>query len=155
MKSLKDTILERLKLNRYTKIGKNISIEFDKDISFSEKEIDIVKKYAQQFKITPVALSNYRKFEDSFDSFITNIFIYFYDDWNTKIQDTYLYLTQDVFHGGSWYCLIVINDEDSYLHDSTTNHKYVSKNIENVCKELTKYLDENPDFYNKIRKSKK
>ena len=59
MKTLKDLVLERLKLNKDTKINEDIPTKFSKDIKYTQNEIDIVQKYAEQLDIKPIILTNY------------------------------------------------------------------------------------------------
>lgn len=156
MKTLKDIILERLKLTKDSKLIKEIPTHFiaDNKLAFTKEDINIIQQYAQQLKVKPIVLTNssISKYSstNTLDSFLTNIFIYFNDDWDKKFQSNCIYFVYDIFNDNMWYCIITINGKQSYLYKG--KFIYYSKNVEDICKELIKYLNENNEFYNAVKK---
>ena len=151
MKQLNDFILERLKLNKDTKVSENIRIKFGGKIDFTQKEIDIVQKYAEQLKVKPLILTNYMLVgQDGLFPYKQYIFMYYDKSWeNNQEQDTYLYLLKDDEENNKWYANIVINSQNYTLMNN--NKKVSSFNVEDVCKELLQQLDKNDMFYNNVK----
>ena len=147
MKSLKDTILERLKLNKDSKISKDIPTKFSENITYTENEIKIIQQYAQKLRIRPVILTNYEYNDKSKLHYSHNCVNLFYDNnWETKEQSTYIFLWK---FDGLWKCLIMINNKRNPVATKTGGF-FKSKNVEDICKELLIQI-ERTKFYDEVK----
>jgi len=156
MKTLNDFIIERLKIDKDTKINDDIPTKFSDDITFTQEEINILQKYMKQLKIKPVILTNYtlqtkrigiNKMKQILQSSKYNIYVYFNDDWETKRQDTYLYINKDNEEPYTWFVTIIIK----YVYYNFKQNKSLSENIEDVCAELINQLQNDNKFYNALK----
>lgn len=146
MKTLNNFIVERLKINKDTKIG--IPIKFSNDIIYTNEEINIVQQYAQKLKIRPVILTNYEylSLKCNTTSYNNLLFIFFNENWTTTNQEYYIILSKDE-KKPNYGCMIVFNDSSKILPGLNN----ICKNVEEICKLLLEYLDEDPKFYNSLK----
>ena len=156
MKTLNDFITERLKINKDTKINDDIPTKFSDDITFTQEEINILQKYMKQLKIKPVILTDYalnskRVGKNRMKLILHpnkyNIYVYFNDDWETKKQDTYLYINKDDGEPYTWFVTVIIK----YVDYNSKRNESLSKSIEDVCAELINQLQNDNKFYNALK----
>ena len=154
MKTLNNFIAERLKINKDIKINETIPTKFSKDIKYTQNEIDIVQKYAEQLKIKPIILTNYQ-YNDTHQKLVgfdKYIFMYFDDDWNNcKLNglNNYIYIKKSFLYN-EWEGWIVMKENNLRYIQNKNNSLLCSKNIEDICKELLKQLP-NTDFYDEVK----
>ena len=152
MKQLNDFILERLKLDKDSKVSKyNIPVKFSNNITFTQEEIDIVQKYVEQLKVKPVILTNYMllRYHELYP-FKNYICMYYDKGWEKyEKQNNYIFLLKDDEANNKWYAHIVVNNQSYCLMN---NSKIVSSlDVKEVCKELLQQLDKNDMFYNNVK----
>lgn len=147
MKTLKNLILERLKLNKDTKIIEDIPIKFSDNIVFTQEEIDIVQQYAQQMNVKPIILTNYRVSDDKkeLDEYNRTIFMYYDYDWDKIRPANYIELDKKDW-GQVKMIHITMNNKFSYEVIRVSSY-----NIEDICKKLIDYLQHSM-FYEYVKK---
>ena len=157
------SIVERLKINNDSKISKNIPRKFVYKTIYTETEVDIIEKYAQQLEIKPVLITNeeylskYRS-SRSRSSSSSSLFLYFDDD----LENTYrIWFIKDEL-SNDWSCRLLFRYDEYcyYIQDKKGDYILYSKNVEDICKELliqikdTRFYEEAKEFYNEVKKSK-
>ena len=148
MKTLNNFIAERLKINKDIKINETIPTEFSENIIYTKNEINIIQQYAQKLRIRPVILTNYEyvSLKCNKTSYNNLLFIFFNENWTTTNQEYYIILSKDE-KKPNYGCMIVFNDSSKILPGLNNN----CKNVEEICKLLLEYLDEDPKFYNSFK----
>ena len=135
-------------LNENEDIIDSIPTKFNKLDYLMSITINTIQKYAQQLKVRPIILTNYQ-YDYVLYSFRNIVYIYFKNNWFKDFQNTYLCLYIDknnIFHAD-----IIIRDYGLTVSPKKT-WEYTSENLEECCKKLLEYLDENPEFYNEVKK---
>lgn len=147
MKTLNQFIIERLKLNKDSKIPELIPTEFSDDIIFTEQEINMIQGCACQMKIKPSILTNYALVNNKLIDYSNYIFIHFSEKYDKETQHNFINIYKNP---NNFKVTVMAIIDDIYMNEICEN-----KDLEIACKIILNYLDKNHDFYNKIRKIKK
>ena len=147
MKTLKNLILERLKLNKDTKIIGDIPTKFSDNIDFTQEEINIIQRYIQQMNVKPIILTNYRVSDDKkeLENYKGVIFMYYDYDWDKRRPTNYIVLDKKDW-GQVKMIHITMNNKFSYEVIRVSSY-----NIEDICKKLIDYLQHSM-FYEYVKK---
>ena len=147
MKTLKNLILERLKINKDSKIAEPIPTKFSKDIDFTKEEINIIQNYIQQMNVKPIILTNYRVSDDKkkLNEYNNTIFMYYDYDWDKIRPANYIELDKRPW-GQDKMIHITMNNKFSYEVIRVSSY-----NIEDICKKLIDYLQHSM-FYEYVKK---
>ena len=159
MKQLNDFILERLKLNKDSKLNDGfIPTKFSNNLNYTQKDIDIVQQYAQKMKVKPILISNY------FYNYVTEIIkdaptylnIYFDKKWEKDYFTHHISFKRNGYDDNKWCADILLAHHDcdfKFLAVIDKNCKQLfSENVEDICKAMIDQLDGIYDeFYNALK----
>ena len=150
MIDLNQFIVERLTLNKQSKIYEPIPTKFSENIIYTENDIKIIHQYAQKLRIQPIILTNYEYNDNKvIDCSYNGVNLFYDNNWETKEQLTYITLWK---YDGLWKCIIYINNKRNPIATKTGGY-FKSKNVEDVCKELLIQI-EKTNFYDEVKKLK-
>ena len=142
MKTIDNYINEKLKLNNQSKLQDKININFDSDLMYGDKEINIVTNFAHQLKIKPVEITNRSWWMGN--SYINKSAIYLYFDEHYKDEDFRGRTGIGFEHWKSyWRGQIIIDNKTKYSRDND--------DIKVICDYMLKYLNKFNEFYDSIK----
>jgi len=146
MIDLNQFMVERLTLNRNTKIYESVPTKFSFYIHYTKKEIDMIQECVQKMKVQPIIITNYLFVFNRLTSLNDYIFMYYNNDWDKHRPACYLYFNKDEYENYRENANYVINKKGYTI--------CASNDLKSVCKDLIEYLDENDEFYNEVKKLK-
>lgn len=160
MKTFNQFIIERLKLNKDSKLVKyDIPTKFSNNLNYTQRDINIIQEYAQKLKVKPIIISNYfyNYVTESIKDSPTYVNIYFDKKWEKDYFTHHISFKRNRYNDNKWCATILlvhrVCDFKSLEVIDKNQEQLFSENVEDICKAMIDQLDDMyGEFYNAVKK---